>query len=151
MLEIDKKNKNEEHQTNHRDTRILTWKTLQCEGKNHGHQTATTFTIFMECLQECRNMFRRLIRGLYSKTLIRTTGAPPLHPRASPEWAKGLLASLRSSTWPPLRNLDHNSIISTLRQISSCSHVICKHHHETIKEKQLCWRQTATWLNSYTN
>jgi hypothetical protein len=50
LLEIDKKNKNEEDQTNHRGTRILTRKTLQCEGKNQGHQPATTFTIFVECL-----------------------------------------------------------------------------------------------------
>jgi hypothetical protein len=49
---------NEEDQTNHRDTRILTWKTLQSEGKNHGHQPATTFTIFVECLQERRDLFR---------------------------------------------------------------------------------------------
>jgi hypothetical protein len=72
MLEIHRKNKNEEDQTNHRDIRILTWKTLQCEGKNHGHQPITTFTIFMECLQECHDMFQRLTRGLYSKTLIHT-------------------------------------------------------------------------------
>jgi hypothetical protein len=59
---------NEEDQTNHRDTRILMWKTLQSEGKNHGHQPATTFTIFVECLQERRDLFRWLTRGLYSKT-----------------------------------------------------------------------------------
>jgi hypothetical protein len=79
--------KSKEDQTNHRDTRILTWKTLQCEGKNHGHQPATTFTIFMECLQERCDMFWQLRRGSYSKTLIHTSGAPPAHPRASPEWA----------------------------------------------------------------
>jgi hypothetical protein len=61
---------NEEDQTNHRDIRILTWKTLQSEGKNHGHLPATTFTVFVECLQEYCDLFRRLTRGLYSKTLI---------------------------------------------------------------------------------
>jgi hypothetical protein len=91
---------------------LLTWKTLQCEGKNHGHQPATTFTIFMECLQERRDLFRWLTRGLYSKTLIRTAGAPPLHPRAS-LWPKppNDSPSLRSPTWPPSRNLDHNSTL----------------------------------------
>jgi hypothetical protein len=34
------------------------WKTIQYEGKNHGHQPNTTFTIFMECLQECCNIDR---------------------------------------------------------------------------------------------
>jgi hypothetical protein len=74
LLEINRKNKNEEDQTNHWDTRILTWKTLQYEGKNHGHQPATTFTIFVEYLQEHRDMFRRLTKELYSKILIRTAG-----------------------------------------------------------------------------
>jgi hypothetical protein len=76
---------NEEDQTNHRDTRILTWKTLQSEGKNHGHQSVTTFTIFIEYLQERRDLFWRLTRGLYSKTLI------------------------CSPTWLALKNLDYNS------------------------------------------
>jgi hypothetical protein len=71
---------NEEDQINHRDTRILTWKTLQSERKNHGHQSVITFTIFIKCLQEHCDLFRRLTRGLYSKTLIRTVGAPPPHP-----------------------------------------------------------------------
>jgi hypothetical protein len=48
--------------------------------ENYGHQTATIFTIFVECLKERRIMFRRLIKGLYSKTLIRTTGPPPFAP-----------------------------------------------------------------------
>jgi hypothetical protein len=74
---------NKEDQTNLRDTRILTWKTLQSEGKNHGHQPATTFTIFVECLQEHRDLFW------------------PKPPDDGPP--------LRSSTWSPLRNLDHNS------------------------------------------
>jgi hypothetical protein len=53
--------------------------------ENHGHQPATTFTIFVECLQERRGVFRQLTRGLYSKTLIRTAGrrALPPHPQAS--------------------------------------------------------------------
>jgi hypothetical protein len=50
VLEIDRKNKNEEDQINHRDIRILTWKILQYERKNHGHQSVTTFTIFVKCL-----------------------------------------------------------------------------------------------------
>jgi hypothetical protein len=62
---------NEEDQINHRDTRILTWKILQSEGKNHGHQSATTFTIFMKCLQERYDLFRRLTR------------APPSVPRVA--------------------------------------------------------------------
>jgi hypothetical protein len=72
VLEIDKKNKNEEDQTNHRDTRILTWKTLQCEGKNHGHQAVTTFTIFVECLQERHDVFRWLTRGALHSREVRT-------------------------------------------------------------------------------
>jgi hypothetical protein len=38
------------------------------------------FQYFTECLQERCDMFQRLTRGLYSKTLIRTMGAPPPHP-----------------------------------------------------------------------
>jgi hypothetical protein len=79
MVRDRQEEQNEEDQTNHRDTRILTWKTLQNKGKNYWHQPDTTFTIFVECLQECRDLFRRLTRGLYSKILIRTTGAPPPH------------------------------------------------------------------------
>jgi hypothetical protein len=33
-------------------THIFTWKTLQCEGKTHGHQPGETFIIigvFLEC------------------------------------------------------------------------------------------------------
>jgi hypothetical protein len=122
LLEIDRKNKNEEDQTNHRDTRILTCKTLQCEGKNHRHQLTTTFTIFVEYLQERRDLFRQLTRGLYSKTLICTARAEPPHPQASlrPK-PPGDGPPLRSPTWPPSRNLDHNSTIFTLRQIPSCS------------------------------
>jgi hypothetical protein len=81
VIDRQEEQKNKEDQTNHKDTRILTWKTLQCEGKNYGHQPVTTFTIFVECLQERRDMFRRLIRGLYSKTLIHTTGLRPRTPR----------------------------------------------------------------------
>jgi hypothetical protein len=85
--------------------------------KNHGYQPATTFTIFVECLQECRNMFRRLTRGLYSKTLIRTVGSPPPTPPSVSRVGQrpvGLASLrpkplLRSPTWPPLRNLDRNS------------------------------------------
>jgi hypothetical protein len=94
VLEIDRNNKNEEDQINHRDIRILTWKILQYERKNYGHQSVTTFTIFVKCLQERRDMLR-------PKPL---DDGPPL----------------RSPTWPPSKNLDHNSTISILRQIPSC-------------------------------
>jgi hypothetical protein len=74
------------------------WKTLQCEGKNHGHQSATTFTIFVECLQERHNQFWPKPPG----------DGPPLH----------------SSTWPPSRNLDllenYNSISHRGCRATSC-------------------------------
>jgi hypothetical protein len=34
-------------------THRFTWKTLQGEGKYHGHQPVTT-SLFLECLQECQ-------------------------------------------------------------------------------------------------
>jgi hypothetical protein len=58
----------------------LTWKTLQCEWKKTQTSASHNFQYFTECLQERCDMFQRLTRGLYSKTLIRTMGAPPPHP-----------------------------------------------------------------------
>jgi hypothetical protein len=45
----DKKKESEKYQITHKYM-ILTWKTLQCEGKTHMHQLTINFTIFMECL-----------------------------------------------------------------------------------------------------